>query len=64
MSNEVNNKLGLLEKAEFWRYINSLPEHSFKALMIVPEGDAGKAKTIISTQTGQSPPRCEVNPKE
>ena len=57
---EVNNKLGLLDKPEFWRYIASLPGCSFKALVVV-DGETGKAKTIISKQTGDSPPQIVVS---
>lgn len=57
---EVNNKLGLLSKPEFWRYIGSLPECSFKALVVV-DGETGKAKTITSKQTGDSPPQIVVS---
>ena len=58
--NEVNNKLGLLNKPEFWRYIGSLPECSLKALVVV-DGETGNAKTIISTQQGDSPPQIVVS---
>jgi len=58
---EVNNKLGLLSKPEFWRYISSLSEYSFRALLVVPDGDASRAKTIISKTEGQSPPQVTVS---
>jgi hypothetical protein len=57
---EINSKLGLLDKPEFWRYIGSLPERSFKALVVV-DGETGKARTIISKQTGDSPPQVVVS---
>ena len=64
MNNEIEDnragKLNLLNNPVFLEYLATLPECQFRALLVIPERDVGKAKAIVSTQQGEQPPHCEV----
>jgi len=64
LNNEIEGnragKLNLFNNLAFLEYLATLQECQFTALLVIPEGDAGKAKAVVSTQQGNSPPRCEV----